>query len=85
MRQRRDGLRLALEARVDVRIERDRLGKHLDRDVAVELAVACAIDLAHAARADLTEDLVEAELRSGGKRHLRTPESYAAAPDAARR
>ena len=40
---------------------RERRGQHLDRDVAVELRVARAIDLAHAARADGAGDLVGAD------------------------
>ena len=50
--QRREHLRLALEPREPVRIGRERLGQHLDRDVAVQPRVARAIDLAHPAGAD---------------------------------
>ena len=37
---------LAFEARETFRIERERLGKHLDGDVAVELGIAGSIDFA---------------------------------------
>ena len=38
------------------------------RDVAAELRVAGAIDLAHAARAEEGDDLVHADLGTGGER-----------------
>ena len=50
--QRREHPRLALEAREAIRIAGERLRQDLDRDVARELGVACAVHLAHAARAD---------------------------------
>ena len=61
MRERRDGLRLALEPRERVGIGGDGFGEDLDRDVAVELRVPRPVDLAHAARAERREDLVGAE------------------------
>ena len=42
MRQRRDGLRLTLEAGEPVRIARDRIRQDLDRNVAIELLVSLA-------------------------------------------
>ena len=48
-------------------IVRERVGQDLDRDIAIELRVARAIHLAHAAFADRGGDLVGAEARAGGK------------------
>ena len=42
-------------------------GRILMRDVAIELGVARAIDLAHAAFADLGGDFVDAEAGAGGE------------------
>ena len=58
MIERGERLRFTLEARQAIGIGREQLGQHLDRDVAVETRVAGAIDLAHAARAEHTGDLV---------------------------
>ena len=52
MRQRRHRLRLALEPRQRRRILRQRLGQDFDGDVAIQLGVAGAVDLAHAAGAE---------------------------------
>ena len=49
--------------------QREELGQDLQRDVAIELRVARAIDLAHAACAEGRDDLVGAEARAGGQRH----------------
>ena len=56
MIERRQHLRLALEARDAIGIERERVGDDLQRDVATELRIARAIDLAHAAGAEGGED-----------------------------
>ena len=61
MRQRSHGLGFPLEAGERRRTRAQVRGKDLDRDVAVEFAVAGAIDLAHAARAEPFEDLVGSE------------------------
>ena len=61
MRERGDGLRLALEARAAIRIVGERRRQDLDGDVAVEPRIAGAIDLAHAARADGAEHLVRSK------------------------
>ena len=50
--QRGEDAGLALEARQPVRVGGERLGQHLQRDVATELRVASAVDLAHAAGAE---------------------------------
>ena len=70
VRERGDGLGLALEARERVGVRGQLRGKDLDRDVAVELRVARAVDLAHAPGAERREDLVGAEACSGGKRQV---------------
>ena len=45
-------------------------GEHLDRDVAAELLVPGAIDLAHAAFADELRDLVVGELAASFEGHV---------------
>src|SRR5437870_1197613 len=52
-----------------MRITRQVRRQHLDRHFARELFVARAVDLAHAAGTEGTEDLVRAERRSNGERH----------------
>ena len=52
----------------------------LDRDVAVQLRVARAVDLAHPARAERREDLVGTETCSGGERHRGARRFYISAP-----
>jgi hypothetical protein len=61
MRQRRDRLRLALEAHARLRVARHALGEDFHRHVAVEARVARAVDVAHSARADRFDDGVRAE------------------------
>ncbi len=65
MRQRGDGLGLALEPRERVGVRGQLRREDFDGDLPVELRVARAVDLAHPARAERREDLVGAELRSG--------------------
>ena len=57
-------LRFALEAREPIGVGRERVGQDLDRDVAIQLRVARAIDLAHPAGAERRQDLVGAEPRA---------------------
>ena len=52
MIQRGEDLGFALEARQPIGVVRERFGQDLDRDVAIQLRVARAIDLAHPACAD---------------------------------
>ena len=52
MVERREHLRLALEAREPIGIAREELGKDLQRDITIELRVTRTIDLAHAACAE---------------------------------
>ncbi len=63
-------LRFLLEARDPRLIGGERLGQHLDRDVALERRVGRPIDLAHAAGADRVTDLIRTESCPGCKRHL---------------
>jgi hypothetical protein len=69
MIQRGEHVRLALEARHALGIMAEPVGDDLDRDVAAELRVARAIDLAHAPGANKREDLVGAKACAGGKAH----------------
>ena len=73
MRQRGDGLGLALEARQGVGVGSERLRQHLDGDVPVELPVARPIDLSHAPGAERREDLVGAEACSGCEVKVASP------------
>jgi hypothetical protein len=50
-----------------IRIAGERLGQDLERDVAIELRVARAIDLAHAAFAKFRDDFIEPD--SGADLH----------------
>ena len=70
MIERREHLRLASQAREALGIGRDRCGQNFYRDVAAQLEVARAIDLAHAALAEQREQLIGSESRSALQRHL---------------
>jgi hypothetical protein len=61
MRKRRDRLRLALEPGQRIGIRSDGLGKHLDRDVPIQLHIPRPVHLPHPARAERREDLVGPE------------------------
>ena len=65
--------RLALKARHAAGIGSENFGKDLQRHVALETRVAGAINLTHSARANLRDDLVNAELGSGGQHRHRSP------------
>src|SRR5882672_12276037 len=69
MVERGQHLRLALKACEAIGIERERLWDDLQRNVATELRIARAIDLAHAAGAEGGEDLIRAETASGCESH----------------
>ncbi len=58
MRERRDGLRLAVEALLHLGIQREVRRQHLDGDRAVQPRVGGLVDLPHAARADGREDFI---------------------------
>jgi hypothetical protein len=62
-------LGLALESREPFRRRRHGGRQHLDRDVTPEARVACAIDLAHAARPEGAQDLVRTEVSPAGDGH----------------
>lgn len=61
MIQRRQRVRFAPEARHALGVVRERFGKNLEGNVAIEFGVARAIDLAHATGAEQCQDLVGAE------------------------
>ncbi len=67
MGESRDGARFAVEAFAELRVGGQRLGEHLDRDGAIETRVSAFVHLAHAARADLRGDFVDAEACTGGE------------------
>ena len=67
MVERREHLRLALEAREPIGVAMERLRQHLDGDVAVQLRVACPIHLAHASRAKCGDEFIRAEVCAGDK------------------
>jgi hypothetical protein len=69
MVQGRDRARFTLEALAE------RAGDRLDRNGAIQPRVDRAIDLAHAAGADLRGDFVDAEARAGGETHGRSDTS----------
>ena len=69
--ERREHLRLAPESGQPLGILRHRLGKDLDRDVAVEFGVPRPVHLPHPARSERRDDLVGAEPRSSGEGHVR--------------
>ena len=62
MIERREDLRLALEAGEPIRITRKGRWQYLNRDVAIELGVVRAIHLAHAADAEQAIDAEYADL-----------------------
>ena len=61
MRQRRDCMRLALEARQAIGIGRKLHRQDFERDLATQFRVARAIDLAHATGTNRRDDLVDAD------------------------
>ena len=74
MIQRRERLGLPLETREPLRISSEELWEHLDRDVAIQLRVARAIYLAHAARAESAQNLVRAYPGPGMYDHAADPD-----------
>ena len=67
--ERREHLRFTPEPREPIRIERERIRKYLQRNVAIELAVARTIDLAHAACAEGRQNFIGTESGAGAERH----------------
>ena len=80
MGKRRDRFRLALETRERARVGGHRLRKDLDGDVAVESAVARAINLSHASGAQRRQDLVGTEAGSARESHGVSAASPTASP-----
>jgi hypothetical protein len=68
MSQRGEHLRFTLEPRATIGICGPCVGEHLDRDLARQAGVSCAIDLAHAPCAKQRDDLITAETSAGGQR-----------------
>ena len=73
MAQGRERLRLALEPLLQVRVGGDVLGQDLDGDGAVEPRVGGLVDLAHAAGANRSGDLVGAEPGANSQSHEQPP------------
>jgi hypothetical protein len=71
VKQRGEHLRLTREACQAFGIERKRVWQHLDGDVAIELRVARAIHLAHAAGAEGRDNFVGTETRARQHSHVR--------------
>jgi hypothetical protein len=67
--QGRHGLRFLLEATHAIGVCRERLGKHLDRDVTTQTRVARAIHLAHSAGPERGINHIPAEGCTGGETH----------------
>ena len=65
MGESRDGARFAVEAFAELRVGGQCLGEHFDRDGAIETRVSAFVHLAHAARADLRGNFVDAETGTG--------------------
>ena len=66
----RENLRFALEADQTVRVLGEERREDLDRNVAIELAVARAVDVAHPATAKEVHDRIRAELPADERRCL---------------
>jgi hypothetical protein len=62
-------LRLALKPREALRVAREGRRQHLDRHVALQCRIACAVHLAHAARTERRSDLEATETGAGGEGH----------------
>ena len=69
MIQARDCLRFALETDTPDRVVSDRCRENLDGDVALQSAVARAIDFAHPTCTNQGDGFVRAETSAGSKRH----------------
>src|SRR5262249_17669812 len=62
MIERCEELRLAREPRKPLRVAGEHRGKHLDRDVATKLHIACSVHLTHAANAEQLAEPERADL-----------------------
>ena len=70
MVQRGESLRLAGEPRGTVGVAREEMREDLDRDLALQLRVARAIDLTHTSSAERRDDFVRTDPVSGNERHV---------------
>jgi hypothetical protein len=64
MIQRRQHARFTLESRHALAVTTERFRKKLDRNIAAELRVGGLVNVAHAARSEVTRDLVVCEFGS---------------------
>ena len=69
MIERREHFGLALKPRQPLAIVSDIGGQHLDRDLALQLGIPGAIDLAHSAGAERRYDFVRTQLSAGRQGH----------------
>jgi len=67
--QSRDGFGFTLEAELGGSVGGEMVRENFDGDRAVEAGVACAVDFAHAAGTERSEDFVGAELGAGREGH----------------
>ena len=67
MIERREYLRFASESRQPFRVPRERLGQHLERDVAIELGIPGTEYSSHSAFAKQCGDLIDAEVSAESK------------------
>jgi hypothetical protein len=67
--ERRQHLRFTVEPRQSLRIAGEHVGQNFYRDFTLQLDVARAIHLTHAARTQRRDDLVRPEASVGGQRH----------------
>jgi hypothetical protein len=67
------GASLQLESAEAIWVASQRFGENFDGYFAAQASVAGAIHLAHAARADGSEDFVRPQFCASGKRHLKLP------------
>ena len=75
MVERREQLRLALEAGETLRISCHLRRQHLDCDVAAEFRVGRPVHLAHPARSQRSQDLVGSQRAAGFECHLGSKDS----------
>ena len=71
MAQSGGGFGLDLEALQSIRFGGDKLGENFDGDVAIQPGIAGAVDLAHTAGAEWSEDFILAKLGARDQRHVR--------------
>ena len=67
--QRRQHLRFALEPGEPVRVGGQRVGQDLERDIALQLAIAGAVNFSHTPRSQGRANFVRAEVGAREKRH----------------